>query len=470
VVVVYALATTLISTRWVPRPMPGRRAPPGRARKGGAVAVPPDQVLAGRAWIGGKLQPVEIGIGGDGRIVRIARNVPGPKRQDFGDRVILPSATDIHVHFRDPGGPGDLESFESGTLQAAIGGVGLVADMPNTTPPVADLDGLETKIARSRGRLAVDAILYGLAARPKRIASLGRSAGAFKLYLSPTTGVAEPPSATELPSILKAVAATGLPLSVHAEAPDRFRPRPDRAPASPVDWDEERPREAELQGLERTLLGPPSLRLNIAHVTTRAAVDRLRSAGQAFEVTPHHLLLAARPNDGALRKVNPPLRAEPERQALWTAFCEGLVPMVASDHAPHSKDVKALPFARAPSGMPGVETLLPLLLAQVRAGALPLPVLLKAACDRPARWMGMPIGRLSVGHRANLLVVDFRDRRAITARHLHAPCGWTAFEGWEGIFPQHHLRDGQPIVLDGEFVGDRHGTVVRPEFAAGRGP
>jgi dihydroorotase len=467
VVVVAAGATTLISTVGVPRSMPGRRAARGGERDGGDVRIPPAQVLAGRAWISGKLQPVEIGIGGDGRICRIARTVQGPNRQDFGERVIMPSTTDIHVHFRDPGGSADVENFESGTLQAALGGVGLVADMPNTAPPVVDREAVETKIARARGRLAVDAILYGLANTPRSIPFLASSVGAFKLYLSPTTGVAEPPEPTDTGLILDAVARTGLALSVHAEEPKAFHPRPDRPSASPIDWDEERPPEAEIRGVERVLPGPPALRLNIAHVTTRRVADRLGTVGTAFEVTPHHLLLAAQPNDPATHKVNPPLRVEAERRALWEAFCEGRIPMVASDHAPHSRDAKALPFARAPSGMPGVETTLPLLLAQVRAGALSFPVLLKAACDRPARWMGMPVGRLSVGHRANLLVVDFRDRRTISARHLSAPCGWTAFERWEGIFPQHHFRDGQPIVLDGEFVGDRRGAIVRPEYAPG---
>jgi dihydroorotase len=437
----------------------------GRRGRADGVRVPPEEVFAGRAWFRGRLQGVEIGVGPDGRITEIGRRVSGPSRHDFGDLVILPSSTDIHVHFREPGGPADVESFETGTVGAALGGVGLVADMPNTVPPVTDRERLGTKAAGARGRLAVDLLLYGAATTPAAVRSLGRAAGAFKLYMSPTTGIDQPPEPATMRAILEAVGATGLALSVHAEAPDRFRHHPDRPVESTADWDAERPPDAEARAVDRLLPAPAALRLHIAHVTTATVAERLAEAGHSFEASPHHLLLAARPNGDARSKVNPPLRSEPERARLWEAFCAGRVPIVASDHAPHPADAKALPFDRAPSGMPGVQTLLPLLLARVRTGELSLPTLLAAACDRPARWLGAPQGRLAVGHRANFVVVDFRERRPITARTLHAPCGWTAFEGHEGIFPSEHYRDGRPIVQGGEYVGGAHGRILRPEYA-----
>ena len=165
--------------------------------------------------------------------------------------------------------------------------------------------------------------------------------------------------------------------------------------------------------------------------------------------------------------MNPPLRTEGERRELWEAFCRGEVPILASDHAPHPRDAKELPFERAPSGVPGVETMLPLLLARVRSGELELATLVSAACDRPARWLGQPQGRIAVGHRANLIVVDFKLRSKVEGKRLHSPCGWTPFEGWEGIRPREHYRDGERIVEDGEFVGRPTGRVVRPEYALG---
>ncbi len=121
----------------------------------------------------------------------------------------------------------------------------------------------------------------------------------------------------------------------------------------------------------------------------------------------------------------------------------------------------------APSGVPGLETTVPLLLAKVGAAAVPLDLLQRTACDRPARVFGQPEGRLAVGHRANVLVVDFRRKHRIAARHLHAACGWSPFEGAEAVFPVEHWRDGARIVDAGEYVGSASGRVVRPEFAPG---
>ena len=127
----------------------------------------------------------------------------------------------------------------------------------------------------------------------------------------------------------------------------------------------------------------------------------------------------------------------------------------------------ALAFDRAPSGVPGVETMLPLLLARVRSGELDLATLVSTACDRPARWFGQSHGRIAVGHRANLIVVDFKLRTKVEGKRLHSPCGWTPFEGSEGIRPREHYRDGERIVEDGEFIGRPTGKVVRPEYALG---
>jgi dihydroorotase len=430
----------------------------------------PASVLAGRAFVRGKLQPVEIAIGEDGRIQSLGKVRTGAPRHDVGDAVILPAATDLHVHFRDPGGSDDVENFATGTVAAALGGVGLVGDMPNTSPPVTDLDALEQKAARVRGRAAVDVLLYASPVAPRSRTSLSRTAGGFKLYLSPTTGIQDPPGPRELPELLAQLSALGLPLSVHAEDPSTFGP-PLR-PQNPSEWNAHRPPRGELTAIERLLAAPPALRLHIAHVTTAAAVERLRGRFVSFEATPHHLLLSDRAGSDPRYKVNPPLRSEADRAALWDAFRGGEVPCLASDHAPHASAEKSLPFDRAPSGVPGVETMLPLLLARVRSNEIDLATLLRAACDRPARWLGQPSGRLAVGDRAHLIVVDFRVRTTLAGRRLRTACGWTPFEGWEAILPREHYRDGVRIVEDGEYVGVPNGRVVRPDFAHGptRGP
>ena len=433
-------------------------------RAGGAERPDaPAWILAGRAFLRGRLQPVEIAIGEDGRIQSIGRSRTGAPRHDVGEAVILPAATDVHVHFREPGPDPRTENLATGTLQAAYGGVGLVGEMPNTEPPVTDVARLEAKAARVRGRAAVDVLLYASPSDPTARGRLAERAGGFKVYLSPTTGIPSVPDPTELPGLLRELAGLDLPVAVHAEDPAEFTV-PEHL-VGPREWDLARPPSAEAAALERLASAPAGLRLHVAHVTTAAGADRLRRAGVSFEATPHHLLLSERTGTDARFKVNPPLRSEQERAALWSRFCDGTVPLLASDHAPHSASAKDGEFARAPSGMPGVETMLPLLLARVRAGDLPLPTLLAAACDRPARWLGQAHGRIAPGHRANLLVVDFRARTPVAAARLHAPCGWTAFEGWEAIFPREHYRDGRAIVRHGEFEGRLEGEVVRPEFA-----
>jgi dihydroorotase len=406
---------------------------------------------------------VEIAIDENGRILSIGRTRSGAPRHDVGDAVILPAATDLHVHFRDPGGPEDVESFASGTIAAALGGVGLVGDMPNTAPPVTDTEALASKAARVRGRSAVDVLLYGSPAVPRNLESLSQKAGAFKLYLSPTTGISEPPPPTEVPGLLARLSQLGLPLSVHAEDPRAFRDGV--PPRNPEDWNASRPPRSEESSLPPLLDAPPALRLHVAHVTTGAIAGRLRERTISFEATPHHLFLSDRSGPDARFKVNPPLRSEADRAALWEAFCRGDVPCVASDHAPHASSDKSLAFDRAPSGVPGVETMLPLLLHRVRSNELALETVLRTACERPARWFGQPAGRLAVGDRANLLVVDFRARSVIAGRRLHTACGWTPFEGFDAIFPREHYRDGVRIVEDGEYVGDPTGRVVRPDFA-----
>jgi dihydroorotase len=422
-------------------------------------------VLAGRAWVRDRLQPVEIAIDSSGRILSVGKVRSAGRRRDVGDAVILPAATDLHVHLREPGGSAEVETVATGTIESALGGVTLVGDMPNTSPPVSTAEALEEKARLVRGRAAVDVLLYASPREPRELERLARSAGAFKLYLSPTTGIEEVPSPKELPGLLARLAELGLPLTVHAEAPELFRA--DRLPSNPMEWNAARPPASEAAALNGLLPPPPALRLHVAHVTTAESATRLRTAGVSFEATPHHLLLSERSGRDARFKVNPPLRSESDRAALWAMFRQGAVPCLASDHAPHTAAAKERPFEKAPSGMPGAETMVPLLLARVRSGELDLATLVAAACDRPARWFGQPLGRIAPGHRANLIVVDFTARTRLDARRLHAPCGWSAFEGMEAIFPREHYRDGEQVVADGEYVGRPSGRVVRPEFAPG---
>jgi dihydroorotase len=423
-----------------------------------------EHVLAGRTLRHGRIEPIEIGLDAEGFIARLGRDLRGSDRHDLGDRLLLPAATDLHVHFRHPTEGRSGETWGSGTVQAALGGVGLVGEMPNGEPPVDSVERLVGRRAAGEGRIAVDMLLYAALTRADRVTGLAFECGGFKLYMAPTSGVDAPPGPEELAALLAAVAATGSVLTVHAEDPGRFR-----APESATnarEWDLARPPDAEMSAVDRLLaLAPPELRLNVAHVSTAEAARKLAAAGTAFEVTPHHLLLSVGADGGARSKVNPPLRAAPVRAALFRAFGAGEVPFVASDHAPHPAAAKDRPFPLAPSGVPGVGTMLPVLLANVRSGVLPLEVLVRAACERPARWFGVPMGRLEPGYRADILVIDPRERRKVRSGAPESPGEGTPFEGREAIFPLEHYHDGERIVTGGEYVGSPRGRFVRPEFA-----
>ncbi len=444
------------------RPRGSKLHAPGPAH----VEVQPDRVFSGRILHRGRIIPAELGVSEEGRILKVAPDVRGGRRIDLGEAILVPSAIDLHVHFRDPSPPGAVEDLESGTLQAALGGVGAVVDMPNTDPPTTTLERLEAKESRVVGRSHVDVLLLAALQDRTRVEELAARASGFKLYMSPTTGNLAVPPGTDIRSLLERVARAGSAVHVHAEDPRLFQG--DLHPSDPEGWNAKRPVRSELSAVRSLLPPPPGLLLHLAHATSAESVRVAREAGLSVEATPHHLLLHATAHQDARWKVNPPLRSRADRDALYESFREGWVTMLASDHAPHPLGQKEGKFEETPSGAPGVETMLPLLLSRVREGELSLPTLVRASARRPALFLGLPRGHFSPGMEANFLVIDFRDRRTIRARDLHAPCGWTPFEGKEGIFPREHYHLGERIVEDGEFVGGRSGRLLHR--GAGRAP
>jgi len=193
-------------------------------------------------------------------------------------------------------------------------------------------------------------------------------------------------------------------------------------------------------------------------------VDEKGSMSKATcEVTPHHLLLDARGNAalGTLGKMNPPLRKREEREALWMAFKEGRIEVLASDHAPHLEYEKDTSFQEAPAGVPGTQTMLPLMMLFVKQGRLELPRLVEAACGNPALIYGLDAGRVAVGMPAHLSVFDLHDVIVIRGKKLSSKCAWSPFEGKEAVFPRAVFLRGEQIVEDGEpVVSPGHGKFV----------
>jgi dihydroorotase len=209
--------------------------------------------------------------------------------------------------------------------------------------------------------------------------------------------------------------------------------------------------------------------IHICHVSSKEGLDAMASLPFTKEVAPHHLLLDKRSKLESYGKVNPPLRDKEDREAMFDAFRSGRIDVLASDHAPHTIEEKEQEFSGAPSGMPGVETSLALMLALVKKDQIDLGMLIRAACERPAEIFGLNKGKIEVGRDADLIAVDSKNVVKIAARNLHSRCGWTPFENWEAMFPHSTFVRGVRIVAEGGLVGERIGrdVVARKRETAG---
>ncbi|WP_435118556.1 dihydroorotase [Halolamina sp. C58] len=413
----------------------------------------------------------------EGRIAEIEdslHSLPDEETVDADGLTLLPGAIDAHVHFRQPG-HGHKETWATGSRSAAAGGVTTVVDQPNTSPPTVDGAAFDEK-AEFAENAAVNYGINGgvndewdpdsLLARP--VFALG------EVFLADSTGEMGIDEAL-FEDALAAAAEAGIPVTVHAEDADLFDESASGTDAGGAGrdadadlWSQYRTAEAEIAAVEAACEAArgAGVEIHVAHTSTPEAADHADDAGMTTEVTPHHLLLSRDDLDelGTFGRMNPPLRSEARREELYERVADGTVDMVATDHAPHTAAEKEAGLWDAPSGVPGVETMLPLLLAEVRDGGLTLERVRDLVASNPAERFGLAEkGRVEVGYDADLTLVDLDDAEPIRADALHTKCDWTPFEGREAVFPELTVVDGE-IVYDGR-VGDRFtvgvGTNVR---------
>ncbi len=375
----------------------------------------------------------------DGKIKRVKKQIPGAKKIRG---IILPGASDIHVHFRDPGFT-HKEDFYTGTMSAAFGGVTFVMDMPNTSPPAGDLASFQEKLRIVSQRANVDFSLYFLL--NERADELKEHNGAFKLYMGETTAA----QASE-PRKVDAF------VSVHAELEECIR----KESRDLRDHDMARPEMCEVRAVRKLLdVG----KFHIAHVSSVDTVDMCRIGGFTCEVTPHHLFLHRDMDLGTRGKVNPPLRARWVAEALWDELLNGRIDIVASDHAPHTVDEKDDEFENAPSGIPEVETYVPIFFYLVKIGKITLKRAVDVLMERPPELVGVKKGKIEEGYDADIIAVDMGEVRRIRERDLHYKCGWSPYEGFQAIFPHTVILRGEEVIEEHEFVGERTGRFVKIE-------
>jgi dihydroorotase len=290
------------------------------------------------------------------------------------------------------------------------------------------------------------------------VKALTPEAVAFKLYMAGTTGGLLVQSPDLVKAELEAISKSGKVLAVHAE--DEALRRKD--PAENLEQHlRNRSNECEASAIRKIKAAAGECRLHICHVSAKESVPLVAGkANLTSEVTPHHLFLDKTCSAGTLAKVNPPLRRREDRQALFHALKEGTFDTIASDHAPHTLEEKQEDFDYAPSGMPGVETVLPMMLMLAKQNHLDLGGILKRLCERPGDIFGIKKGKLEVGFDADIVVVDMSAQSAITPERLHSKCGWTVYEGMPAIFPKAVFLRGEIMVENGSLVGERMGRDV----------
>ncbi|MFQ6127483.1 MAG: dihydroorotase [Thermoplasmata archaeon] len=415
------------------------------------------RVIEGRAYVSGSLQDCCIGIE-NGKISEIKRILKGDEKFRFGG-IILPTGIDLHVHFREPGMT-EKEDFLSGTTAAACGGITCVLDMPNTIPPATTPTRIREKVESIGKKAMVDFGLYAGLTEDSDIEGLAEVATAFKIYFAPSTGGLAIENFNGFLELKKDLSRAKKFISVHCEDPAQISNIEEK---TLEDHLASRPVSAEVSGIEKARRLTGIQRIHIAHLSSEKGLESLSGTDFTSEVTPHHLFLNVNCNMGTLAKVNPPLRYKHDQNALWSAFANGGIDLVASDHAPHTLDEKEQDFYSAPAGVPGVETMIPLLLERVRLKSLSLDRFVDAVCEKPADLLSLNKGKIDIGYDADIMVVDLRKPRKIRQDDLHSKCGWTPFEGMKGVFPSATFLHGERIVEEGEVIVNPSGAFLGPK-------
>tara|TARA_R110000868_G_scaffold27681_8_gene104785 strand:+ start:11279 stop:12619 length:1341 start_codon:yes stop_codon:yes gene_type:complete len=428
--------------------------------RGGTVVTP-----------GGETR-TDIGVRGE-RIVSIG-DLTGASAGETYDATglhILPGVIDSQVHFREPGLDWK-EDLETGARSAALGGVVAVFEMPNTNPSTTSPEMLADKLARAKGRMDIDHAFYAGATHHNVgvLAEMEATPGCcgVKVFMGASTGDLLVQDDAGVEAVLRAIKRRA---AFHSE--DEYRLAERRELAVTGDWQSHivvRDVEAAVSSTRRLLRIARACgkRIHVLHISTAEEMELLRDAKDvaSVEVLPNHLTLAAPDCYERLKgyaQQNPPVREAHHRDALWRALNAGIVDVLATDHAPHTIEEKERPYPASPSGMPGVQTFVPVMLTHVNDGKLSLQRFVELTSAGPQRVFGLADkGRIAEGYHADFTVVDLKRKETITAEWSKSKCGWTQFDGFEATgWPVATIVRGGFVMRDGEIVAKGGGKPVR---------
>ncbi len=421
----------------------------------------------GSCYIEGKLINADITVSG-GKIKSIGKaDLNNHKVYDAANKIVLPGIIDTQVHFREPGST-DAEDLESGSRAAVLGGVTSLFEMPNTNPPTANLVEFEKKLKAAKNRMHSNYAFY-FGATPtntNQLAQLKNVEGCcgVKLFAGSSTGNLLVDKEAD---IEKVISSSDRVVSIHSEDEDIIKLRKKFIRKGDVHSHHEwRNVECAMSSTRRVvkIAERYNKKIHVLHVTTKEEVDFLamHKKNVTFETTPQHLTLYAPDcydNLGTYAQMNPPLRGKEHYDRLWTAIKNNIVDVLGSDHAPHLKENKDKEYPNSPSGMPGVQTILPVMINHVNNGKLSLNQLINLMCENPCRIFGIKNkGFIKEGFDADMTIVDMEKEVTIKDEMIASKCGWTPFNNYKVKgFPVGTIVNGILVMSDGKILIESKG-------------
>ena len=421
----------------------------------------------GTCYIDGKLINTDITVSG-GKIKSIGKaDLNNHKVYDAENKIVLPGIIDTQVHFREPGST-DAEDLESGSRAAVLGGVTSLFEMPNTNPPTANLVEFEKKLKAAKNRMHSNYAFY-FGATPSntdQLAQLKNVEGCcgVKLFAGSSTGNLLVDKEAD---IEKVISSSDRVVSIHSEDEDIIKLRKKFIRKGDVHSHHEwRNVECAMSSTRRVvkIAERYNKKIHVLHVTTKDEVDFLamHKKNVTFETTPQHLTLYA-PDCydklGTYAQMNPPLRGKEHYDRLWTAIKNNIVDVLGSDHAPHLKANKDKEYPDSPSGMPGVQTIFPVMIDHVNNGKLTLNQLINLMCENPCRIFGIKNkGFIKEGFDADLTIVDMNKEVIIKDEMIASKCGWTPFNNYKVKgFPVGTIVNGILVMSNGKILVESKG-------------
>ncbi len=421
----------------------------------------------GSCYIEGKLQNVDLALS-DNKIKKIGKiSLNNAKVLDASGKIVLPGIIDTQVHFREPG-PNGAEDLESGSRAAVAGGVTSVFEMPNTNPPTSNFKEFNNKLNAAKNRMFCNYAFY-FGATPdnmKELASVNTLEGCcgVKLFAGSSTGNL---LVSKEKDIEKVISNSSKIISVHSEDENILLSRKKFIKEGDVSshpvWRNE---ECALESTKRVvgIAEKYKKKIHILHVTTKQEIDFFskKRDNVTFEITPQHLTLFAPDCYEKLKtfsQMNPPIRTKDHHDRLWDAVKNSLVSTIGSDHAPHTKEEKNRKYPLSPSGMPGVQTLLPVMLNHVNNNKLKLEKLIKLVCENPCDLFGIKNkGYIKENYDADLTIVDMNKEVVIKDSWIESKCGWTPFNNYKVKgFPVATIVNGEIVMENSKIVSKATG-------------